>query len=139
MGEVGASIDLGIFGDDALFGKKHVMVEIVDRYPNPNGKGYISSYKFWAGGDDEDWYTHADEFLLEVTDWLGYIEISGLPIDSGFHQANLDGDGENELPVCTPCPEKPCILYDRENGEVTEIWLDMIPPEMTAPYKPYDP
>ena len=133
MGEVGASIDLGTFGDDALFGNKHVMIEIVDRYPNPYGKGYISSYKFWAGGDDEDWYTHADEFLLEVTDCLDYVDG---PIE-GFTAVDMDGDGENELLVRTPWPEKPCILYDRESGEVTETWLDTIPPEKTAPYQPY--
>ena len=134
MEAIGSSTDMAVIGNDALFGNEHIMVETVNCYPNPKGQGYISAYTFWKGGDDEDWYTHANEYLLNIKDCLGYVETPGQPIDGGFRQSDIDGDGENELLVRTPWPEKPCILYDMEKGDVTETWLDTIPPEMNTPY-----
>ena len=134
MAATGTSTDLAVVGNDALFGNQNVMVETVNCYPNPQGEGYISRYRFLKGGDAPDWYLHADELLLSVKDCLGYIEIPGQPIDGGFRQADMDGDRENELLVRTRWQEKPCILYDMEDGKVIETWLDAVPPEMDAPY-----
>ena len=129
MDEVGASDSLYAWDGDALFGFPNVMMKIEDRYPNPAGSGYLSSYSFFKGGDEADWYRHADELLVKVDHCLGY----GSYGDGGWQTADVDDDGRRELLVRTPWTEKPCILYDLEDGEVTETWLDEIPPELNAP------
>ncbi len=129
MDEVGASDSLYAWDGDALFGFPHVMMKIEDRYPNPAGSGYLSSYSFFKGGAEDDWYRHADELLLKVDHCLGF----GSYGDGGWQTADVDDDGQRELLVRTPWQEKPCILYDLENGILTETWLDEAPPELNAP------
>ena len=124
MDEVGAADSLYAENGDALFGYPNVLMRIDRRYPNPEGPGYISSYSFYKGGDEKDWYLHADELLLQAEYCLGY----GTWGDGGFRTADVDGDGSRELLVRTPWEEKPCILYDLEGDSVTEIWLDTTPP-----------
>ena len=129
MDEVGSATDLYAFNGDALFGYSRIMVKTLSRQPNPYGAGYLSDYIFYLGDDSDNWYLHADEELLRVRGCLGYADYG----DGGFRQLDYDGDGVRELLARTVWPEKPCIVYDMENGHVTETWLDELPEEMTKP------
>ena len=129
MDEVGSKTDLYAYDGDALFGYPRVMEKTLSRQPDPEGRGYLSTYIFYLGDDSADWYLHADEELLRVSNCLGY----GSCGDGGFRTADFDGDGIRELLVRTPWPEKPCIVYDRTEGVLTETWLDELPPELTGP------
>ena len=120
MDEVGSSFVL-FDGDGELFGISRVVLKILSRQPNPYGKGYLTTYQFYRGDDSADWYRHAeDEEFFRAKNCLG------------FSVADSDGDGVSELLVRTVWPEKPCIIYDLENGRMTETWLDELPEEMTA-------
>ena len=116
-------------GDGELFGFSRVVEEIHTRQRNPDGKGYLSTYIFYKGDESDDWYMHADEELVRVKDCLGYSTYG----DHGCRILDYDGDGVNELLARTVWPEKPCIVYDMENGRITETWLDEMPEEMTGP------
>ena len=116
-------------GDGELFGFSRVVKEIHTRQRNPDGKGYLSTYIFYKGDESDDWYMHADEELVRVKDCLGYSTYG----DHGCRILDYDGDGVNELLARTVWPEKPCIVYDMENGRITETWLDEMPEEMTGP------
>ncbi len=131
MDEVESATDLSAFDGDALFGYPRVMVKTLSRQPDPEGRGYLSTYSFYLGDDSADWYMHADEELLRVSNCLGY----GSCGDGGFRTADFDGDGVRELLVRTPWPEKPCIVYDRTEAGVTETWLDELPEVLTGPAK----
>ena len=115
--------------DGELFGFSRVVKEIHTRQRNPDGKGYLSTYIFYKGDESDDWYMHADEELVRVKDCLGYSTYG----DHGCRILDYDGDGVNELLARTVWPEKPCIVYDMENGRITETWLDEMPEEMTGP------
>ena len=128
MDEVGSSFVL-FDGDGELFGFSRVVEEIHTRQRNPDGKGYLSTYIFYKGGESDDWYLHADEELVRVKNCLGYSTYG----DGGCRILDYDGDGVHELLARTVWPEKPCIVYDMENGHVTETWLDELPEEMTGP------
>ena len=120
MDEVGSAFVL-YDGDGELFGISRVVLKILSRQPNPYGKGYLTTYQFYRGDDSADWYRHAeDEEFFRAKNCLG------------FSVADSDGDGVSELLVRTVWPEKPCIIYDLENGRMTETWLDELPEEMTA-------
>ena len=129
MDEVGSRTDLGAFNGDALFGYPRIMVKYLSRQPNPYGKGYLSTYVFYKGDDSDDWFLHADEELLRVGGCLGYGDLG----DIGFRTVDFDGDGVTELLVRTVWPEKPCIVYDLEDGRISETWLDEMPKEMVGP------
>ena len=128
MDEVGSVFAL-FDGDGELFGVSRVVEEIYTRQRNPDGKGYLSTYIFYKGDESDDWYMHADEELVRVKDCLGYSTYG----DHGCRILDYDGDGVNELLARTVWPEKPCIVYDLENGILTETWLDELPEEMTKP------
>ena len=129
MGEVGAATDLNAEDGDALFGFPRVLMRIAQRRPNPYGEGYLSDYIFYRGDESDDWYLHADEELLRVSDCLGFADFS----DGGFRTADTDGDGVRELLVRTPWPEKPCIVYRWTGEGMEELWLDAVPEEMKGP------
>lgn len=129
MNEIGGVLGLDIRDRDALFGFYWVSVELVDRYPNPDGNGYLSTYSFWRT-DKEDWRDHEENRLLTVTECLGYTTETD---SGGYAQADVDGDGITELLVRTKWPEKPCIIYDWEDGIVTETWSDTVPAELKVP------
>ncbi len=115
MDEVGSAF--GLFnGDGELFGVSRVVVNILSRQPNPYGEGYLTTYQFFEEEEDGDW---RDNEFFRIKDCLG------------FRILDRDGDGANELLVHTAWPEKPCIVYDLENGRMTEIWLDELPEELT--------
>ena len=128
MDEVGSSFVL-FDGDGELFGRSRVVEEIHTRQRNPDGKGYLSTYIFYKGDGSDDWYMHADEELVRVKDCLGYSTYG----DHGCRILDYDGDGVNELLARKVWPEKPCIVYDLENGVLTETWLDEMPEEMISP------
>ncbi len=128
MDEAGSAFVL-FDGDGELFGFSRVVEEIHTRQRNPDGKGYLSTYIFYKGDGSDDWYMHADEELVRVRDCLGYSTYG----DHGCRILDFDGDGVNELLARTLWPEKPCIVYDLENGVLTETWLDEMPEEMTGP------
>jgi transcriptional regulator with XRE-family HTH domain len=128
MDEAGSAFVL-FDGDGELFGFSRVVEEIHTRQRNPDGKGYLSTYIFYKGDESDDWYMHADEALVRVRDCLGYSTYG----DHGCRILDFDGDGVNELLARTLWPEKPCIVYDLENGVLTETWLDEMPEEMTGP------
>ena len=69
------------------------------------------------------------EFPNEAVNCLG----CGPYEDDGTRSLDYDGDGVRELLIRTVWPEKPCIVYDLENGNMTEIWLDELPEEMLGP------
>ena len=129
MDEVGAAQDLYAYDGDALFGYPHVLMELLARQPDPQGRGYLSTYIFYLGDDSADWYRHADIELLRVSGCLGY----GAYGDGGWRTADYNRDGVRELLVRTPWPEKPCILYEWADGAVVETWLDELPSELTGP------
>lgn len=106
------------------------MVKTLSRQPNPYGSGYISDYIFYLGDDSDDyWFIHADEELLRVRGCLGYADWG----DEGYRQWDWDGDGTIDLLVRTVWPEKPCVVYDMEDGQIRETWLDEMPKEMVGP------
>ena len=123
MDEIGAVIGLDMQEHDALFGYYWVSVELVDRYPNPTGAGYLSTYAFWRT-ESPDWQSRVENRILTVSDCLGYTTAAD---GGGYAQTDIDGDGITELLVRTKWPEKPCIIYDWKDGSVTETWLDTIP------------
>ena len=127
MDEAGSAFAL-FDGDGELFGFSRVVEEIHTRQRNPDGKGYLSTYIFYKGDESDDWYMHADEELVRVKNCLGYSTYG----DAGCRILDYDGDGVNELLARTVWPEKPCIVYDLENGVLTETWLDELPEEMTG-------
>ena len=129
MDEVGTTTDLGDINGDALFGYPRVTVKLLSRMPNPYGKGYLSTYVYYKGDESDDWYLHADEELVRVKNCLGYSTYG----DGGCRILDYDGDGVSELLARTVWPEKPCIVYDMENGYMTETWLDKLPEEMNGP------
>ena len=125
MDEVGSAIGL-YDGDGELFGFSRVVMRILSRQPNPYGAGYLSTYQFFEEDENGDW---RDSEFFRVRDCLDMPGTGG----GGFRILDYDGDGANELLVCKVWPEKPCIVYDLENGKLTETWLDELPEEMTAP------
>jgi transcriptional regulator with XRE-family HTH domain len=129
MDEVGSATDLYPWDGDALYGFPRVMVKLLSRQPNPWGKGYLSTYIFYRGDDSADWYRHPDFELVRAKNCLGCAAYG----DGGFRTADYDGDGVRELLTRTPWPEKPCVVYDWEDGSVTETWLDELPEVMTGP------
>ncbi len=123
MNEIGAVIGLDMQEHDALFGYFGVSVELVDRYPNPTGAGYLSTYTFWRT-EKPDWRDHAENRILTISDCLGYTTATD---SGGYAQADVDGDGITELLVRTKWSEKPCVVYGWEDGSLTETWLDTVP------------
>ena len=113
-------------GDGNLFGFSRVAVKVLSRRPNPYGAGFLSTYQFYRM--DENGRREDGEFL-RAENCLGY----GPHEDGGYRIADMDGDGTNELLIRTVWPEKPCIVYDLEDGKLTETWLDEMPEEMTGP------
>ena len=124
MDEVGSSFVL-FDGDGELFGISRVVLKILSRQPNPYGKGYLTTYQFFEEDEDGNW---KDREFFRVRDCL-HIPGSG---GGGFRILDYDGDGVSELLVCKVWPEKPCIVYDLENGKMSETWLDELPEEMTG-------
>ena len=102
-------------GEGPLFGLPTVYRMSENYYPNPHGEGYLCDYVCWVLLDEETWET---ERILTVEDC-----VSATPWD-------LDGDGVNELAVRTRWPEKPYIVYDMADGEITETWPDTMPAEV---------
>ena len=113
-------------GDGNLFGFSRVAVKVLARWPNPYGAGFLSTYQFYRM--DENGRREDGEFL-QAENCLGYSQYG----DGGYRALDFDGDGTNELLTRTVWPEKPCIVYDLENGNMTEIWLDELPEEMLGP------
>ena len=124
MDEVGSSFVL-FDGDGELFGVSRVVLNILSRQPNPYGKGYLTTYQFFEEDENGDW---RDREFFRLRNCLDKIGSGG-----GFRILDYDGDGVHELLARTVWPEKPCIVYDLENGVLTEIWLDELPEEMTKP------
>ena len=124
MDEVGSSFVL-FDGDGELFGVSRVVLNILSRQPNPYGKGYLTTYQFFEEDENGDW---RDREFFRLRNCLDKIGSGG-----GFRILDYDGDGVSELLARTVWPEKPCIVYDLENGVLTEIWLDEVPEEMTGP------
>ena len=124
MDEVGSSFVL-FDGDGELFGISRVVLKILSRQPNPYGNGYLTTYQFFEEDVDGNWQNR--EFF-RVRDCL-HIPGSGV---GGFRILDYDGDGASELLVCKVWPEKPCIVYDLENGKMSETWLDELPEELTG-------
>ena len=124
MDEVGSSFVL-FDGDGELFGVSRVVLNILSRQPNPYGKGYLTTYQFFEEDENGDW---RDREFFRLRNCLDKIGSGG-----GCRILDYDGDGVNELLARTVWPEKPCIVYDMENGHVTETWLDELPEEMTGP------
>jgi len=124
MDEVGSSFVL-FDGDGELFGVSRVVQKILSRQPNPYGKGYLSTYQFFEEDENGDW---RDREFFRLRNCLDKIGPGG-----GFRILDYDGDGVNELLARTVWPEKPCIVYDLENGIMMETWLDEMPEEMTKP------
>ncbi|MBR3554605.1 MAG: helix-turn-helix transcriptional regulator [Oscillospiraceae bacterium] len=124
MDEVGSVFAL-FDGDGELFGVSRVVLNILSRQPNPYGKGYLTTYQFFEEDENGDW---RDREFFRLRNCLDKIGSGG-----GFRILDYDGDGVNELLARTVWPEKPCIVYDLENGILTETWLDELPEEMTKP------
>ena len=124
MDEVGSVFAL-FDGDGELFGVSRVVLNILSRQPNPYGKGYLTTYQFFEEDENGDW---RDREFFRLRNCLDKIGSGG-----GFRILDYDGDGVSELLARTVWPEKPCIVYDMENGHVTETWLDELPEEMTGP------
>ena len=125
MDEVGSAFVL-YDNDGNLFGFTEVMVKILSRQPNPTGAGYLSTYLFYKKDGNGNW---EDGSFFEARNCLGYSTYG----DHGCRILDYDGDGVNELLARTVWPEKPCIVYDLENGVLRETWLDEMPEEMTRP------
>ena len=125
MDEVGSSFVL-FDGDGELFGISRVVLKILSRHPNPYGEGYLTTDQFFEEDEDGNW---KDREFFRVRDCL-HIPGSG---GGDFRILDCDGDGASELLVRTVWPEKPCIVYDLENGKMTETWLDELPEELTGP------
>ncbi len=124
MDEVGSALVL-FDGDGELFGISRVVLNILSRQPNPYGKGYLSTYQFFEEDENGNW---RDREFFRVRDCLDLPGSGG----GGFRILDYDGDGVSELLVCKVWPEKPCIVYDLENGKMTETWLDELPEEMSG-------
>ena len=125
MDEVG-SVFVLYDGGGNLFGFPRVVEKILSRQPNPNGAGYLSTYVFYRRDGDGSW---EDGEFFAARNCLGFSTYG----DSGYRIIDTDGDGANELLLRTVWPEKPCILYDLEDGVLTEAWLDEMPEEMLGP------
>ena len=123
MDEVGSSFVL-FDGDGDLFGYTKVVEKILSRQPNPYGEGYLSTYQFFEKDENGNW---RDGEFFRLRDCLHTPGSGG----GGFLILDYDGDGVSELLARTVWPEKPCIVYDLENGKMTETWLDKLPEEMT--------
>ena len=93
--------------------------KLVKNKPQTRGNDDLDDYDYGEDddgiGDEETWET---ERILTVEDC-----VSATPWD-------LDGDGVNELAVRTRWPEKPYIVYDMADGEITETWPDTMPAEV---------
>ena len=101
---MGASIGL----DYPLFGHPMVWCEYTHVYIDPEGMP-ICTFTFWT--EEEGRLLQVDNCLTNaVADW--------------------DGDGEMELLIRTRWKEKPYTVYDMEDGVLSEIWLDALPPEL---------
>ena len=125
MDEVGSVFVL--YNDDGnLFGFSNVVERILSRQPNPNGAGYLSTYVFYRRDSDGSWEKGA---FFAAKDCLGFSTYG----DQGYRIIDTDGDGANEFLLRTVWPEKPCIVYDLEDGVITETWLDQLPEEMAGP------
>ena len=125
MDEVG-SVFVLYDGDGNLFGFSRVVECVLDRKLTLYGAGFLSTYLFYRMDEDGHWQ---DGEFLRAENCLGY----GPHEDGGYRSADMDGDGTNELLIRTVWPEKPCIVYDLEDGKLTETWLDEMPEEMTGP------
>ena len=128
MGEVGSAytLDTGYIREgydpsapkDALFGYKSVVCKIENRYPDPYGTGYLSTYGYYSYSRVEGEQT--EKLLVKVKDCRE------------TYLKDVDGDGVTELLVCTRWPEKPYLLYDWTEDSPVEVWLDTVPEEWTG-------
>ncbi len=125
MDEIGSVLVL-YDGDGELLGFSRVVERVLDRQPNPYGAGFLSTYQFYRMDEDGRW---EDGEFLRAENCLGFSRYG----DGGWRIADTDGDGTNELLVRTVWPEKPCIVFDLEEGRITETWLDEMPEELSGP------
>ena len=105
---IGSSMGLDVNPEtgDELFGRTGVFYRYDYAAPNPDVGDIVATYTYWLPDTGEELLTVENAVVSAQTDW--------------------DGDGESELVVRTPWPEKPYTVYDLEDGQVTAQWPDTV-------------
>ena len=109
---IGSSMGLDVNPEtgDELFGRTGVFYRYDYAAPNPDVGDIVATYTYWLPDTGEELLTVENAVVCAHTDW--------------------DGDGESELVVRTPWPEKPYTVYDLEDGQVTAQWPDTVEPDL---------
>lgn len=110
-------------GVDELLGIDCVWQEMVNCYPDVGREGgYLFTYRYYYTGDGSEYQfetTPGEETtLLTAEDCRNTV------------QRDYDGDGVVELLVLTRYEERPYMVYDLEDGEITGKYVDSVPAEI---------